>query len=304
MPLLQVPADQAAVTMYDKLHGKTDGLPKKLQGVFWMSDNMLPDLMMLFDGASFDPDKRVLTIHYGAPYTWSWSGFAPFPTLFLGWWMALTSFGSYLTSSNIRVHFNEDYTDGRLYLYIFKYFWLPTGMIWTMTDISHRKDGSVWDRGIYFWLLPSLKFAPGSYTLRQIIDSNGHRLHVFKDMMNSLWSPEHSGTPVKGVTIKALEQLIWGDRLVERGGEEGSWVCSDWAIIVCFVCVLLVLICILLKRRRSRSSCDLKEASVTPALPGPLKQRSSPSGCPLKGVSATSAVPIDEEAGAIAPLLA
>jgi len=218
--------------------------------------------------------------------------------------MALTSYGSYLTSSNIRVYFNEDYTDGRLYLYIFKYIWLPTGMIWTMTDISHRKDGSVWDRGIYFWLLPYLKIAPASYTLRQIIDGKGHRLHAFKDMINSLWSPEHSGTPVNGVTIKALEQLVWGDRLVERDGEEGRWMWSDWAIIICFVCVLLVLIYALLKLRRNRNSYDLLEASVAPALPVPLKHRSSSSGCHPNSVAVISALPTDEEAGTIAPLLA
>merc|ERR1712151_383437 len=297
---------QAAVTMYDKLHGKTDGLPKKLQGVFWMSDNMLPDLLMLFDGAAFDPDKRMLTIHYGAPYTWSWSGFAPFPTLFLGWWMALTSFGSYLTSSNIRIYFNEDYTDGRLYLYIFKYFWLPTGMIWAMTDISRGKDGSLWDRGIYFWLLPFLKLEPASYTLRQIIDSSGHRLHAFRDMMNSLWSPEHYGTPVKGVTNKALEQLVWGDFLTERGLEEAverSWGFGEWAFIFCFVCIVLVLIYVLLKRRSRHSSCQLTETSVTPVLPVLLQQRGSPSCYQPKETSATPALPIDEEAGVIAPLL-
>lgn len=216
MPLLEVPADQAAVTMYENLHGKTEGLPEKLQGVFWMSDNMLPDLMMAFDGSRFEPDRRVLTLQYGAPYNWSWSAFAPCPTLFMGWWMALTSLGSYLTCSKIRVYFNDDYTDARLYLFAFNCIWLPTGMIWTMTDISDKKDGSTWDRGIYFWCLPCVKWELGSYTLRKIITSSGHRLNAFEDMMNSLWSPERSGTRVKGVTVKALKQLLWGDRLIDR----------------------------------------------------------------------------------------
>jgi len=219
MPLLDMPADQAAAIMYDKLHGKTEGLPQKLQGVFWMSDNALPDLMTVFDGSSFDPASRVITLRYGAPYNWSWSAFAPCPTLFFGWWMALTSLGSYLTCSTIRVYFNEDYTDARLYLYVFNCIWLPTGMIWTMKDISDEKDGSTWDRGIYFWCLPCLRWGFGSYTLRKIINGNGHHLPAFKDMMNTLWSPEHSGTRIKGVTAKALKQLFWGDRVITRDGK-------------------------------------------------------------------------------------
>merc|ERR1711953_968786 len=116
--------------MYDALHGKTEGLPKKLRGVFWMSTNMLPDLMMQFDGAPFDPNRRVVTLRYGAHYNWTWSGIAPCPTFLLGWLMAITALGSYITCSQLRVFFNEDYSDSRLYLYVFGCIWLPMPLIW------------------------------------------------------------------------------------------------------------------------------------------------------------------------------
>jgi len=216
MPLLQIPADEAAEMMYEKLHGKTEGLPEKLQGVFWMSGNCLPDLMMAFDGSSFNPDKRIVTLHYGAPYNWTWSAWAPFPTHLLGWWMAVTAFGSYLTCSPIRFYFNEDYTDARLYLYVFNCIWLPVPMTWTMTDISQDKDGSVWDRGIYICCIRSFF----SYKLCKIISGSGEHLSPFQDMLDTLWSTEQPGVYVNHLTIKARKQLMWGDRRSTQGGYE------------------------------------------------------------------------------------
>merc|ERR1712187_136254 len=124
--------------------------------------------------------------------------------------MAITAFGSYITRSKLRVFFNEDYTDGRLYLYIFGCIWLPVPMIWTMTDISHGRDGSKWDRGIYFLCCPFWR-TPGSYTLLRVVDSNGHHTHHLRDMMKTLWSPGHPGEKINNLTIKAKSKLVWTD---------------------------------------------------------------------------------------------
>merc|ERR1712039_1069674 len=97
---------------------------------------------------------------------------------------ALTAFGSYITCSTLRMYFNDDYTDCRLYLYMFGFIPFPSPMRWTMTDISPGRDGSLWDRGIYILGCRS-RF---SYQLRKIIDGKGEHLPAFKEMCDTLWS--------------------------------------------------------------------------------------------------------------------
>merc|ERR1711879_611344 len=66
-------ASEAAADMFAYNGGTTRGLDSKLKGVFWMSDNTAPELLITLDGAELDEESHVLTMRLGEALNWSYS---------------------------------------------------------------------------------------------------------------------------------------------------------------------------------------------------------------------------------------
>merc|ERR1719356_1066517 len=105
-------APEAAADMFTSNEGKTQGIDSKLKGVFWMSDNIAPELLVMLDGAELDDEKHVLTLRLGKPFNWSWS----YDICGIVEWFLVTVVG-YLLNSQIRLYFDETYTKGKIYIY-------------------------------------------------------------------------------------------------------------------------------------------------------------------------------------------
>lgn len=200
-------ADRAAETLWAKQHGKTPGLPDKLRGVFWMSTNAAPELLMTLEGQWYSAEKHMVNLDSGGTYAWTHS------TGFVGWvyWFLLRV--SYMFRSELHFYFNEDYTHADMPLYACGCCkdgsccdgcWVPMGQSWSM---DMREDGNTWDRNIYLWCMPWRRWELGSYVLRRIIDHEGNRLPAFEEMMEQV----QSGEKVKGVQSKPVAQIMNGD---------------------------------------------------------------------------------------------
>eukprot|EP00928_Gymnodinium_smaydae_P037931 TRINITY_DN26271_c0_g2_i1.p1 TRINITY_DN26271_c0_g2~~TRINITY_DN26271_c0_g2_i1.p1 ORF type:complete len:314 (-),score=28.70 TRINITY_DN26271_c0_g2_i1:143-994(-) len=200
-------ADEAAHLIYSRRQGKTRGLPDKLRGVFWMSTNAAPELLVTFEGEHFDADRRVLNFDSGDIYSWSYS------TGVVGWiyWFLLRM--SFYYSAELHLVFkDDDYTEADMPLYVCGCCkdglgcdgcWAPMGMWWTMKQI----DENTWDRAIYLYFMPWRRWELGSYILRRVIDEDGNQLPAFADMMTEV----ETGVLVKGIWAKPLMQIVNGD---------------------------------------------------------------------------------------------
>lgn len=190
------PADEAARILFEAQAGRTPELPEKLQGVFWMSDNAAPELLVTLDGSSFDPENYTIAISSGAPLNWTYS------TGVLGWlyWAALRV--SYLFCAKLYIQFDPEYRKADMPLYLCGCLWIPMGMVWKMSQI----DENSWDRDIYLYCCPCMKWDFGSYVLKRVIDAKGRQLPAFKEMMSSIGEKER----VKGLTKKPLMQIMNG----------------------------------------------------------------------------------------------
>lgn len=180
-------AEKSAAILYNYNHGKTEGLPRKLQGVFWMSTNAAPELLASIDGSYWDEERLMVNLDAGSTYNWTYSN------NLIGWmyWLALRV--SFFFCAEMKMSFNEDITEARMPLYICGCcddgercdgIWLPTGMVWKMKQDPN--DPNAWDREIYLYCSPSKVWEFGSYRLIRIIDENGRRLPAYEEMLEQL----------------------------------------------------------------------------------------------------------------------
>jgi hypothetical protein len=207
------PEDSAKI-LYNYNHGKTEGLPAKLQGVFWMSTNAAPELLASIDGSYWDPKRRMVNFHAGATYNWTYS------SNLIGWiyWFGLRV--SYMFCSEMHLNFNEDITYASMPLYVCGCCpdsccccdgcWLPTGMIWTMKQVE--TDENAWDRDISLYCNPKKRWGLGSYKLVRIIDENGQKLPGYAAMVEQMQKTSADGTTLKTKAIyaKPARQLMNG----------------------------------------------------------------------------------------------
>jgi len=220
-------AERSAAILYNYNHGTTEGLPRHLQGVFWMSTNAAPELLASLDGAYWHEEKQMLNFDAGATYNWTYSNNA------VGWmyWLALRL--SYLFCAEMKMYFNEDLTEASMPLYICGFchdheecdgIWLPTGMIWKMKQ--DPDDENTWDREIYLYCNPNKVWDFGSYRLIRIIDENGWKLPGYADMVEQMEMGISDGEDAKEKAIfsKPDQQIMNGDDCFGNVffGEEGD----------------------------------------------------------------------------------
>lgn len=174
--------------------GTASKLPDFLQGVFWMSDNVAPEVLVCFMGEDFDPVSRRLTVLLGRQFNWSYNSNALGVLEFLA--VSLLGLGS-----SIVLQFNEDYTSAELRIVILG---LVDGTKLSKQEYSMKRqvqDPENWDRVTKL----DGQISEGlSYTLRRVLDQEGNKLPAFGDMVKQA----ETGAPVKGVTVKSKIQLV------------------------------------------------------------------------------------------------
>jgi len=209
-------ASEAAADIFTFNEGRTQGLDSKLKGVFWMSDNIAPELLVTVDGSELDEEKHVLTLRLGEPLNWSWS----YDILGIVEWFLVTVVG-YFFHSYLKFFFDETYTKGRIYIYTCGCIRIPTWltcMQWTMDALD--EEGTSWDRGIY--CVPCCgKRSFFSYTLKKVLDAEGKPLDAHEEMIGTLQSETHAGVPVKGIYTKPYMQIVQVHQCTSRDNGNG-----------------------------------------------------------------------------------
>jgi len=206
-------AEDAAAILYNYNHGHTPDLPRKLQGVFWMSTNAAPELLASMDGSFWDEDRRMLNLDAGATYNWTYSDNA------VGWMYWLCLRVSYFFCAEMKMSFNEDITEASMPLYICGCcadscpcdgVWLPTGMIWRMKQ--DPTDENAWDRQIYLYCNPTSVWEFGSYRLIRIMDENGQQLPAYEDMVEQMEKDisDAEDAKLKAIYSKPHQQIMNG----------------------------------------------------------------------------------------------
>lgn len=210
-----VGASEAADDMFTFNQAKTQGLDPKLQGVFWMSDNIAPELLVMLDGSELDEEKRVLSLRLGEPLNWSWT----YDCGIIEWFM-VTVVG-YFFHSYIKIFFDETYTKGKIYIYTCGCIRIPswlTCMRWTMDALDD--EGNRWDRGIY--CIPCCGMRnPFSYTLKKVLDAEGKPLDAHEEMIGTLRSDTNVGVPVKYIYTKPYMQIVQAHQCASRDNGNG-----------------------------------------------------------------------------------
>jgi len=205
--------ETSAAILYNYNHGKTENLPPKLQGVFWMSTNAAPELLATLEGSSWDVDRRMLNLDAGSTYNWTYSADA------VGWvyWFFLRV--SYFFCAEMQMTFNEDITEASMPLYVCGCcpdscpcdgVWMPTGMIWKMKQDPN--DENAWNREIYLYCNPTNLWEFGSYRLIRIIDENGQKLPAYNDMVEQMTktSADTEDPKLKIIYSKPAQQIMNG----------------------------------------------------------------------------------------------
>jgi hypothetical protein len=207
-------ASEAADKIFTYNEGTTQGLDSKLRGVFWMSDNPAPELLVMVDGSEHDEEKHVLTLRLGAPLNWSWS----YDLLGKVEWFLVTVVG-YLFRSYLKFHFDETYTKSSIYIYTCGCIRVPswlTCMWWTMDALD--SEGNNWDRGVYCIPLCGKRFG---YTLKKVLDAEGKPLDAHGEMIATLRSETNAGVPVLGINTKPYMQIVQVAQSISKGSGDG-----------------------------------------------------------------------------------
>lgn len=194
MSLDTLRADEAADLIYQKNSGKTPDLPNHLRGVFWMSTNSAPELLMTFEGTNFVKShlckkNAYINLDVGQKFGWSFSA-----SISWAWyWFFLRV--AWMFCAELHVEFQDDE---------FKHAMLPMYLCGCCHDTSpcdgieipaccttmwwelHQLDENTWDRPIYLCCRPWHVCRPISYTLVRVIDENGQHLPAFDDMVRSV----------------------------------------------------------------------------------------------------------------------
>merc|ERR1712226_1682295 len=156
--------------MHAETTGATPDLPNKFRGVYWMSTNVAPELLVVMEGSRFDASRHSFRLRVGDPFNWSWS------RNFLGFMEWFFVILGYLFLAELVFEFeDETYTKGTIRITVFHCIPMPQfGMTWTMENITPDTmlDGNLWDRGIYV----AGKRSSFSYTLMRVIDSAGNEI--------------------------------------------------------------------------------------------------------------------------------
>jgi len=187
-------------------------LPEKLQGVFWMSDNLAPELLASFEGATIDEESNTISFLAGAPLNWTYS------TGVIGWlyWFYLRL--GYLFGARLFMNFDKDYTSASMKIYTCHQTRCACffGCQWSMEQV----DANTWDRGITYCCCPSRTNSfstASSYTLKRIIDGQGNRLPEYDNMIAQV----REGIKIKDKLTKPDMQIMNG----KKGGDAffGLW---------------------------------------------------------------------------------
>lgn len=192
----RLPAGKAATDMWAYWQGNprrvSSQCPQKLLGVWWFSDNPAPELIVSFEGATFDPSTRVMTLVAYGEFNWSIDdnclGYFTYAIL------------AALGNSIITFRWNEDFTFADMPLYLFRVIPIPKCLLgFTITQLDEK--GERWARATSVLNRP---YDYGSYTLVKIVDHTGEALPALSDMEQSL----KDQVPVKGTSIRSPTQAI------------------------------------------------------------------------------------------------
>lgn len=208
-----LPAEECAHKLYDANSGLPANLPDKFRGVFWMSTNCAPELMCVFDGGEFNPEKRYIKIDASGDLTWTYD------TSTVGYFYWFGCLIAALFRSTFYLYFTDDsFTYCTMYLYAFDCIYVPLFQTWELeqADVKGEEgEGNTWLRHIY----PGCSKTENeflSYKLVKVLDKDGKRLPAFGEMIASLKKFDdkgnviQAGVPVKDFTTKHYLQIING----------------------------------------------------------------------------------------------
>mmetsp|Transcript_53951 Transcript_53951/g.156746 ORF Transcript_53951/g.156746 Transcript_53951/m.156746 type:complete len:264 (-) Transcript_53951:5-796(-) len=193
-------ADRAAEIIWQNQSGRYRGLPRKLQGVWWMDGNPAPELFASLDGNPFHPKRRTVEIVLGAPLNWSFNNST---------WGYLEAcavcLGHHLLCNKIEAQFNPDYTYANLPLTICCGAVDLGRLLFRQAWVMQEVDDNTWHRLAHNYVCccccmdPTPEFM---YTLRKVIDADGRELPALGQIMAQL-----TGMAPSEVS-KTLEQVI------------------------------------------------------------------------------------------------
>ncbi len=151
-------------------------LPSALKGVFFMDGNPLPDYCITMYNLEWDAENLSLFLPVFAPRQWSFHKSIP------GWILLL---GAKLIQFTYKIQF-EDETLRRSQITPFA-LGLPIPR-WIIDPVMYQtensQNGDTWNRK-NVWLsgiLPRI----GEYTLRRVVDADGHYTPAFNDMLTKV----------------------------------------------------------------------------------------------------------------------
>ena len=167
--MISVPSDGIEKSM--PAGDNSNGIPERIQGLFWMDGNPLGDILLSFAGATWDQETRVAVLPVAGPRVFSF-----FPTD-----KGRQAFKDALDSQlTYELHFNEDYSFAQI-LPISTFMLRANNrtpkelLSFTMTWISeghYSRDNTF---GSVFWF-------PG-YQLRRIVRPDGTREAAYADYL-------------------------------------------------------------------------------------------------------------------------
>ncbi len=155
----EIPSDLADTIMVPG--SDADGLPERLQGIFWMDGNPLPDELISFANSNWNEEEKTLAIKVYSNDVWSWHNNPAGRSLY-----ELALFGE-LT---YEFKFNDDLTLMNItpVLTVGGHRLSPPEFL--LKFGSRYVDDKLWLRDSAFFGQPV-----GTYNLRRVIDQNGVR---------------------------------------------------------------------------------------------------------------------------------
>jgi hypothetical protein len=191
--------DGAVWTIYSHWMDNPDratDLPEKLRGAFWMSDNPGQELGASFEGANVDLSARTVTFWpggtHGGGYQWTYDSDCA------GWF--LYAVDRVIMQNKYVFKFDAEYSKAQIYFVVFGLIPIPS-CICDFTMMENDPDGNSWQRTTKVF---GFTVSAGTYTLKKVIDANGHKLPAYSEMMLTI----EDKIKIRGQTVKTAIQLV------------------------------------------------------------------------------------------------
>ncbi len=151
---------------------KQTNLPSILKGVFFLDGNRLPDTCITMYNLEWDTHNRALVLPVFAPLQWTFHNSIP------GW--ILLRLVQWFEVS-YKIQFEDESLQQAQIIPILLGIPISTSIVnFTMSQDKNSLNGDIWHRkNLWFGGLSRA----GEYTLRRVVDEDGHYTPAFNDML-------------------------------------------------------------------------------------------------------------------------